>query len=378
MNKFRHKIGKNWGKMEILKNKVESKDLFISQNRPSFFVNKDLYTVHTSSKEIFTDEFLEKLSNFYNTHHRIERSNDTIEMSKENFKEYMNIDAEILTIYKDKIIGSMISVLLPIKINTDLNQNISIESSDRIKSIKNDDSLLFACASFLILEKKYRGKGFGMALIQESLQILHDIGGLGAFFVNKVSRCVNSVPLYSWYFPLNLEKLDKHNFQYPRDFKYLFKLEENKNYKIVKVNESNAKESLNFYLNHVKDKKMYFLPSLNYWKKWIISFPTYVLFLNGEISGLFSFRNNIIRYPTNRMKISFAWLITCVGKQPETLKASLLISKKLFDMVKIFELGDLNSEIISSVNAQKSDKNYINFFNTQIFLKSNEIYFPIF
>lgn len=379
MRKIIHKIGKNWGQMEVLKKKDNSKELFISLKKPNF-INKNLYTVYDSFTEDFTEDFLKNLSYFYILHYKINGSNETIEVSIENLKNYLNIDSLILTLKdNDKIIGSIISILLPIEINTELNKNVNMPTTKRFKSIKSEESMVFSCASFLILENKYRSKGYGMALIQESLKHLYDNGGLGAFFINKVSRCTNSVLLKIWDFPLNLKKLDDHKFPYPKDYKHLFEIEKDENYEIVKVEEKNLEESFIFYTNYLKNKKMFFSPNLNYWKKWVASFPTYIIKSNEGNMGLFSFRIDEIRYPINKMKAVYGWLIICIGKQPETLKASLFIGKKFWDILKIYELGDLSDKIISSVNAQKSPvMQYLNFYNVRIFLKPNEIYFPIF
>jgi len=44
----------------------------------------------------------------------------------------------------------------------------------------------------------------------------------------------------------------------------------------------------------------------------------------------------------------------------------------------MYEIGDLNKNILSNVNAQQTAKNFINFYNTTIRLKSDEIFIPIF
>ena len=42
-------------------------------------------------------------------------------------------------------------------------------------------------------------------------------------------------------------------------------------------------------------------------------------------------------------------MLTCIEEQPFTLKASIYISKKLFDIIILYETGDLTKNILNSV-----------------------------
>jgi hypothetical protein len=380
-------MSKYWNKMEILRqgkqflksqeNKIN--ELFISQERPAFFVNKDYYNVKTSSTYNYSDKELEEISQFYCRNYRIGKSNNTIYVSNGDLKRYLNVLSEILIIKIDNsLIGSIISFNIPVVINTDLNAIFSIKSSERFEFFKSKDSLIFGCSSFLILDGKYRGKGLGMALIQESLQILYEYGGLGAYFINTVSRCDNSIPLFSWYYPLNLEKLDSCNYNYPKEYRSYFNLPDKDEKEVERVIVKNSKEAYEFYFNYMKGKKFYFAPSYEYWLKWIESFPTYIVRAHSGITGMYSFNSNNIRYPLFRCEIMTGILLTCIGEQPSTLKSSLITAKKMFDMLTIYETGDLTKNIFRGVFAQNSHKSYINFFNTRLKLEAGDFYSPLF
>jgi len=366
--------------MEILRNKKDDNaNLYISQERPAFFVNNSLYKTSTSSKKIFSDEDIKEISKFYCSNYKIGKSNVTHKISINDLKRFLNLDCELLTIRKDNLIGSMLSIYVPVTINLTIDKTKLIETSERFDNMKSHDSIMFACASYLILSRKYRGKGYGMALIQESLQVFYDYGGLTAYFINSVSRCINSIPLYSWIFPLNLSKLDRCNFNYPSNYKSLFNLKNNLTYTTVKINRENSLQALNFYHKFMKDKKLYFSPSKKYWLKWVKTFPTYMVFNNDEIIGLYCFNHEINYYPINKEELLVGSLLLCVGQQPQTLKNALLESKKYYDLVKIYETGDMNKKILNTVNAIKTEPNvFINFFNNQLFLKSSDIYIPLF
>ena len=264
--------------------------------------------------------------------------------------------------------------MVPLTVNIDIDKKINISQSERSISNKTDNSFFFGCGSYLILDKNYRGNGLGMVLIQESLQILYDNGGLGSYFINTVSRCDNSIPLIKWIYPLNLDKLDSCHFVYPNNYRNRFEIGEKS--EAIKVDEINIKEVYDFYIEYMKDKKVYFSPSLEYYRKWIKMYPTYIL-KDEKIEGLFSLRSNVIWYPTLRTNINTGYCITCIGKNIDiVIKQVLYEAKKYFDVLIFYELGDVNSNNLNNIFAQKNHKAYINFFNTTFKLDKSEFYAP--
>jgi hypothetical protein len=340
-------------------------------------VKKD-YEVKESSTYNFSDEELINISSFYCNNFRIGNGNNTIMVTVSDLKKFLSIGAVVLTIFKGgNLIGSIISTIIPLKIYQFNNED------NKILNYKKDNTTFgFGCTSSLILEASLRGKGLGMALIQESLQLLYHNVGLGAYFINTVSRCDNSIPLSSWTFPLNFDKLDKCKFDYRSDYKiYFAKMLEDEKIMIKKVDECNNNVVLahDFYFNQVKDKKLYFAPSLEYWEKWILCFSTYLVYDKEQtLTGIFSFNSRIIKYPTNRVELNTGSLILCIGSQPMVLKAALFTAKSLFDLAFLFEIGDINKEILNSIFAQKTHTSYINFFNMRIKLNKEDFFAPPF
>src|SRR5581483_9964308 len=197
-----NKMSQYWKNMFIWNRKNNTNNLFISQDKPVFPIN-------TSSSEVKviassnTKIEVHALSIFYSNNFRINNSEYTNCLTETDINNYLSINSEIVNLYNGpEIIGSIINILVPIEIGTELNKNIN-QYSDRSKTYGIENSHVFACSSYLILKHKYRNKGFGMKLIQESLQILHQHGGLGAYFVNRVSRCANSIELNWYILPLN-------------------------------------------------------------------------------------------------------------------------------------------------------------------------------
>ena len=354
--------------------KTNSKELFISLDKPIFFASKNIYTVKTSSKNNFNEKDIKELSDFYSSNFRVGKSNNTILVSVSEIKKFLSISTEILSIrIEDKLVGCIIGFILPIQIN--INKEI-YHSKTIYDNIKNEeDNIVFACASYLILNKNYRGKGMGMSLIQESLQLFYEYGGLGSYFINAVSRCDNSIQILNWYFPLNLDKLNKCGFLYPKDYRNLFEI--NENGIAVKVDESNIKEAHNFYMNYVKTKKVYFSPSIEYYSKWILMFPTYIIYTKENIVGLFAFFERSIWYPSLNSVIKSLRCITCIGQDIDLIiKESILEAKKSADLLYFYELGDIKSENLNKIFAQKEYRTYINFFNTTLQIPACEFYSP--
>ncbi len=374
-------MSKFWKKMKILSkdgiHKSIGNSLFLSQENPSFSFNED-YQLDLISENNSSDEILTEISNLYSKHYKININNNVTLMSNNELTNYLNVNGRITRIYEESLLGCGISLYIPVKIDTKLDKTTLITLSEELNSIGSEGSIILGYYSFLVLDIKYRRKGLGMAIIQKSLQELYNLGGLIAFFVNRNPRCINSIPLEYWYFPINLSKLDSINFEYPKNYKSLFNIAKT-NLEIIKINEFNLETSWNLYTNLVSNKKIAFSPSLNYWSKWIKSFPTYMIKNGSELIGIFSFNSTYNHDPLLGATLSYGHVIICIGKQPDTIKCALYQSKEFYDILNIFQTGDLTKTLLKNVNAQKMPLcNYINFYNTGIVLSSNDFYVPIF
>lgn len=367
--------------MKILRSdKNDSKDLFLSQKIPTVLKNTIDYSVKNSRAHNFSDEELKEISKFYNNNNRVDNSNSITSVSFNDLKRFLNLKPELLVIYVDgKILGCIITIIFPANIETELNKEVLVPKHQELIDFYNpEDVLITGCASYLILDMNHRRKGLGMALIQESLSVLHkNIGGVFAYFMNSKSRCNNSIPINIWYFPLNLKKLDECKFPYPRNYKRLFNLDGEINNSII-VDKNNSEKAYNFYINYVKNKKFKFLPGLTFWNKWIESFPTYITVTDGNINGIFSFNSNKMWHSSYMTVLNTGYILFCLGDQPSTLKKSLFQAKMMFDIINIYPVGDLTDRYLSQVFAQKNGKLYINFYNLNIFLTAQDFYSPLF
>jgi len=332
-------ISKYWNK--LYKNNITSFE---------FFHRKD-YMIKRSSSHDFTEAEINEISEFYSKKYRVNKSNITQNVTVSDFKRYFNLQIELIAIYSlisEELIGSIISFLVPI-----------------------NSSAIFPYTSFLVVDDKYRGKGFGMALIQESLKLLHDTGDIGAYFVNNIPRGKNSLKLFTWFYPFNFAKIRSSGFLYPNGYENYFQI--NYEDRIEKATKNN--NGYDFYCSYMKNKKFYFSPSIIYWQKWIENFQTFLVYRNEKIIGLFSIDSNVLY---GKSYLNQGNLLLCIGEQPETINAAITIARKDFDLLIMHELGDVTFDLLKSIFAQGLYTNYINFYNTNIELVTRDFYMPIF
>jgi hypothetical protein len=369
-------MSKYWNRINIFREDNREDRLFLVEEKVTVFNEKDDCKFIT----INSGDDLQEISEFYCKNCRILKSPNTIQNSSQDLFRFLNVDAGLTIVKKDEhIIGSIISFLIPISVFGFANKNIH---SERLNKIKTKNSFVFACTSYFILEDKFRRKGYGMALIQKNFHTFHDSGGLGSYFINKVSRSNNSISFNTWYFPTNVDNLDICKYPYPKDYKVYFieKLESFSKIKndIFLVDYDNCKNAYDFCFQQLEKKKFYFSPSYEYWIKWIESFPTYISYKNGNIVGIFSFNNEKIKYIYSKQNINLGKLLLCLGNQPNTLIDAICKGRQSYDLLNLYDLGDLTSKLLSSVFAQKAQKQYINFYNTSLKLAPSDFYAPIF
>lgn len=391
-----------WDKMLIVREEEKGRDvkgdeLIISQQRPSFFaaekIPKFLSVICLDDESLTLNEkTLQKVSDFY-TKNNLMLSGNMNRVKPLDLMKFINLDAELVLIkFRQKIIGSMLSILFPIRIACVFSEGelININSDNRVntsqKSIRHEnivgkerEDFVFANATFLNNHKKWRGKGLGMVLIQKSLQIAYDQSILCAYFLNTKPRCSNAVTIKNWIYPINPDRLDKLHIDYPRKYRSTYTFSLPTNHSLILVNENNAQEALDSYLELVKNKKFYFNPNISYWRKWIVNHNTYMLKIDTKFVGIFC-TNKITTYiPSKKCELEHGNILFCVGKQPETLMSLLFQCRQNgYDMLMLQEYGDLNKYLLTNILAiNTGTSDYLNFYNTRIRINPEDIYAPL-
>lgn len=381
-----------WDKMLILKNNLgseSSKDLLISQEPPVFFAPKGPFTIHNLNfcEKNTNEKILDELSSFYCKNNVLASGNMT-KVSKNDLKKYMNAGLSEIVYLRNKIskdvIGSILNVLLPIRLNMDINLDVLVAKTERYRQISSSDDprdVVFAVTTFLNNAKNWRGKGLGMVLIQKSLQLAYDAGVVCAYFLNTTPRCTNAVEIKCWTFPLNIPKLQTYKISFNR--RYIdYYLGFSSNDVQINLADHKNKELHERYLSLVKDKKFALFPDWIYWKRWVENFNTYGVIKNKEIIGVFSIIKYTVYVPACGKEIEYGNRLFCAaekGYELDVCKALLVqAQKEKIDIILLQEIGDWTNEILTELHAQKSKvSDYLNFYNTQIKLEPSDIYAPM-
>lgn len=347
-----------WNKMNIYRKSIRRRtnNLYISTDPPPVFADRNSYIFEVYD-ETSSDEEIKEICDFHNSeYYDLGKNRVKIDLDIQELKNYIDLGSQICLLRnkQNQIICMCLKIHLPTKMDTSLNIN-SIEYSEKYKSIVGDSLLLGVCTNY-IAKSEYRKKGFGAALLQESINFFYNGGGLGALFVNYTSRSDNSVPLNYWTIPFCTKK---------------------DCYDVQKVNEKKSEETLNYYLSKVSNKKFYFSPSLDYWKKWISFFPTYVIYnKENKIESLCSC--SISKTLVKNIKSNTCYLKLFVGEKDTLSTLFGQLGKDGYDNIYVRELGELTESVLLSLNAQRTGKKYINFYNMQMYVKPTDFFVPLF
>lgn len=322
------------------------KNLFLTEKLENFEVKEDNYL------EVNNKEDIINICNFYRDNLFLVEGNIYLIIEEVDINKYYDLNCQMVTIRKNKespIIGSMLSIFLGVRFSDFL----STESN----RYGETGSYHLACSTYLNTNYKYRNKGYGLEVIKYSLNILKEVEGIGAYFINNKSRCFNSIPLKVWVVNhKNMTKQTKSSFN------------------LIKDEESIIK-SHKYLLEKGINKKMYFYPKLEYWRKWVQIFPSYIIIENDNITGLFSF--NIEKIKTIHQQIlQGASLFFYVSDNKNNIY-NVMEAANVYDYLALYEIGDINLNILKEIRADLSTRRHINFYNISSKFLPHEVYIPI-
>jgi len=381
-----------WDKMLINRTGITNDGLIISQEPPDFFTNNKLWeNVEIKclyEKTINFKTTINKLSDFYKKNNKLKTGNITL-VEPEDILKYINLNGELVMLCekrkRKRIMGSVISLHIPVRINTEIETQDIIEKSNKYKHIlpNNPDgkNFIFGCTTFLNNHRNYRKRGLGMVMIQKSLEIAYKEGILSAYFLNTVKRCTNAIPVRNWYFPLNLSKCDQYGIGYYNSYRGYYKVKVPVDCGIIKIDKSNLSESLNEYLDLIKNKKFYMIPDINYWSKWTKLFSTYMVKKNNKIIGIFTLNgfNNLITEKNCILKYGQIMIyISRSDNNLDVMKSLLSKAVETYDIMHLQQAGNVTPYILQKILAIDTKQcDYINFYNSTINLTSDEVYVPL-
>lgn len=311
-----------------------------------------------------------EVTQFYRKYNRMATGNITL-LHEEDLKRFLDLDCTtvLMRSIKKNLIGSVISVPLPIKCNT---------------SSSNSNIIIHGCTTFLCLHPSLRGHGMCMALIRRLTEIGYENKQYCGYHLTMFPIAKNSVSLSSWYRPLNLHRAKELGFTIPLDIssrraklRYHTKLPPNHNY--VLVPSGDCRNGYEYYINSIKDKKFAFYPDLELWTKWVQSFPTYLIYNEENIVGIVSINTINCIIETTGLEGKILFPIICNGDMESVLPVLNHIGAvQGYDVVYFHQHGNVTNKSLESINALKvAEPIWFSLYNNRMSLDASDIYVPL-
>jgi len=384
-------MSKYWSEMNIIKNKDDNHnnnldhdhnndgdDFIISKEPPIKYNNAN--TKINLIRGIKESEYSE-VANFYQKYNRMVTGNTTL-LPVDELKRYLSLKniSLLMRAANGMLIGTIISILLPVK-----NSNIR----GRPYEVPKTDIITHGCTTFLAVHPSLRKMGLCMALIRGLIEIAYEEGIYCDYHAVAFELGANSVPLYSWYRPINIERSKELGFLYtgwndPRAstkirLKYSNVIPKDYTYTIVNKDNNNINSSLQYYLSLVTDKLFSFWPDEDLWSQWIESFPTYIICKDNKYVGIVSLNTVYCSFEKSQEIGKLLFPIICEGEMDKVMKVLCGIAKDLkHDVLYLHQHGAVNEKALESINSIKTTtKLWFSLYNNRIDLKSDDIHVPL-
>ncbi len=271
-----------------------------------------------------------------------------------------------------KIIGTVMSFIIPV----------------RVKENNHTEIISHGCTTGLNVIGPLRKLGMGLAL---QLKIASECVKQGTFCsYHMIPRKIgnNSVKLQPWSRPVNLQKIADAGFTFPglgklkpKTMKKLYNVDIPSNYSYQKVTNSNMHEALDLYFKFLDENaKFAFWPDADLWRIWIDVFPTYIIMVDGNPTGLVSACPNYSRIEHSNKDIKFLSPVVCVGDMDSVIPVFHHICEKLdYDCVYYFSLqGCIKEDVLKKYNCQENNsKDWFVLYNNRVSLELSDIHVPL-
>lgn len=359
---------KHWNDMFILHENKHISPIISYTKPPSIECPDDFYITHEIDDE---DSFIQ----FINQNNRTSTGNITM-LTHELLKSYIQLNSLFLILKERKnntIVGTLITIPIPIHFYESINNN---EINDFISEFST-------CTTFLCISEHLRKKGLAIFLMKKMTEYGYDKGLLTSYYVVPFKIGQNSIPIFSWYRPIKLDRARKIGFECPSFKKNNDRTErrDRLRYQIrlssrIKIERIDEDRDFDFYFSLINNKKLYYSPTKDHLRLWTSQFPTFIVIENGRKIGLFSYYDIQVKLMKTGEISKIAHLLFCQGKQPETIQACLYNSKE-YDVLYGYRIGDITDEIINQINGFKTDRRlWLSFYNIGLKFNENEISIP--
>lgn len=370
-----------------------------SEEESGFIISKEEPVEYKGNKKITFDlidlindtdknRIRDEVSEFYSNYNRMSTGNTTL-LPRSELDRYLSLDNVSILMRSSKsnhLIGSIISLEIPV-IN---------KSSDG----KKRELITHGCTTFLTVHPSIRNHGMCMALIRRLIGEGFKRGVYCDYHTVSFKLGDNSIPLRSWYRPLNLSRSIELGFYFPdcwnqgmktrNRLRYKTKLPSHLDY--IGVSEHQVDLSLNLYRSLSEGKRFLFYPDRAGWKKWVKAFPTYIIRRNSIPVGIVSLNTVYCVIGSSKPEESsekessessekgkLVTPVVCLGDMKSVIPVLIHLGhKEGYDVLYLYEYGDVTEEILLSVNAIRTDNiNWFSLYNNKIELTKEDISVPI-
>lgn len=344
----------------------ETKDIIISKEPPVEYSDKKNIVIQRD----ITSENYNEIYEFIRDHNQMSSGNFTL-LPKIEIDKYMKMDSLILLMRSknnQKLIGTIFSMLFPISCDGNI--------------------ITHGCTTFLNVHSKLRNHGLCMGLIRELSRYGYEKDLYCSYMLTSFKLTPKSIPISSWYRPIDLPKSIALGFSYPNwnnpaEFmknRMMFKTKKPRKYSIDRVSDSNLGKALFFYTSLNSDKKFVYLPNSEDFRKFILRYPTFLVEFEKKPIGIFAISSIYCRMELDGLLCLPLIFNSVEGQSEQVMKCLLSVAQERdYDTLYAHCVGDITSDLLKSVNALPTkDKSYFSMYNNSMELSSEDLYIPLF
>lgn len=348
---------KYWSEMFISTDSdPQSREIIISKEEPvKYTEDRPIIFSH------ITPEDYQEVSDFYKTHNKMSSGNTTL-LTPSDIAKYLSLDnfSVIIRSIKEKLMGSVISINLPIRVDKEV--------------------IYHGCTTFLTVHSSIRKHGICMVLIRKLTELGFHREIFCSYYTIPFKLGDNSISVECYYRPILLTKCRELGFVYPDCYdirmntknRLLYTVKKPPNFSFRKADI----DSLEYYRKVIGNKRFVFYPDEKLWKQFIELFPTYLISRDDNVVGIVSI-NTVHCEMSNGIKGKIAMPIICNGNTQLIMEILPTIVCD-HDVLYVYCCGDITKEILEKFHFIKtSNPVWFSLYNNRINLDIRDLSVPI-
>jgi hypothetical protein len=280
----------------------------------------------------------------------------------------------------DKIVAVCISLIIPINVERIQRNQLKISDTSLENYHPNKKTVLFGYTNFLCSNTETREKSLAINSVRATLEYGYKFGVQFGYYLTTKPITATALKISPWFRPINSKNAiaagfkiteSKHNHliysnNLPNDYSYALA----------------TASDLKHYNKFIGSKKIYWNPSKEYWNLYLSIFNVIIIKYKDEIVGLASIVTTAINMSSTNKIINTGVLMWCVGISEHLSKTLKCVCNYCNDnkinVLYGYTIGDVTTEIHSSINSFNTPEMYLEFYNTNIKYTMSEILLPLY